>query len=137
MADDEPIDPGMTVPAMPFASVEDLEARWHPLTQAERTKAEALIEDASSLLASYRPDWSLSTPADRRRIVCIAVRRSMQGGDDMAGVNQTQMTAGPFSEMRSYANPSGDLYFRKQELESVGIGLQQAFSCSMGTGETT
>lgn len=137
MADDDDIDPGMQVPALPFAEPEDLELRWHTLTEAEKAKAEVLLEDASSLLASYHPDWSVATPADLKRLVCTAVKRAMQGGGDVAGVNQMQMTAGPFSQMYSYANPSGDLYFKDSELASIGIGLQQAFSYDMSDGRVS
>lgn len=53
MADD--INPGMTVPAPPFAAIDDLAKRWHELTDAERAKAETLLADASDKIITDCP----------------------------------------------------------------------------------
>ena len=37
-----------------FASVDDLEASWHALTDEEKTRAKKLIAYASDLIRSYR-----------------------------------------------------------------------------------
>ena len=36
--------------ASPFATVEDLEKRWHALTQEERERAKILLSDASEII---------------------------------------------------------------------------------------
>lgn len=46
-----------------FASVDDLEASWHALTDEEKTRAKKLIAYASDLIRSYRRwDRSAASP---------------------------------------------------------------------------
>ena len=63
--------------------------------------------------------------------VLDAVKRAMQAPADLPPVNSYQQTAGPYSENIAYANPTGDLYFKKSELALLGInGGQQLDSLS-------
>lgn len=45
----------MPFPEIPFAEVEDLEARWKTLTPGEKETAEVLLEDASQLIIDVCP----------------------------------------------------------------------------------
>ena len=58
----------------PFAQAGDLEARWHALTGDERTRAEALLADASDLIRTTCPRWHTAKPATLKRIACMAVK---------------------------------------------------------------
>jgi len=114
--------------AAPFATHADLEARWRPLSPAEQTRADTLLEDASTLILDLQPDiedWASETTL--KAIVCAMVKRVMQGPADFDGVTQTQQSAGPFSQGVSFANPSGDLYLTKFEKKRLRIGVQRAF----------
>ncbi|MCH9274998.1 phage Gp19/Gp15/Gp42 family protein [Bifidobacterium amazonense] len=118
-------------PTPPFASVDDLASRWHALTEDEQDRARALLDDASDLIMAECPRYMESSAATLKRIACAMVKRAMIGGDEAMGVTQTQQTAGPFSQMFSYSNPSGDLYLTKSEKRSLGCGVQVAWSVSM------
>lgn len=119
----------------PFAEVPDLESRWHPLTAAEYSRAEALLQDASDLIRTTCPRWNTAKPATLKRIACMAVKRAMQARPDMDGVTQATQTAGSYSESLSYANPAGDLYLKTDEKEALG-GDGEAWAYDMTGGAT-
>ncbi|KFI50017.1 Gp19/Gp15/Gp42 family protein [Bifidobacterium biavatii] len=132
------VDPGMQVepdPDQPFATTEDLEARWHALTEEERVRAEALLDDASDLIRSTCPRWEQASDATLKRITCMVVKRAMQAGPDLDGVTQATQTAGSYSESRSYSNPAGDLYLKADEKEALG-GSGTSWSYDMAGGST-
>ena len=64
-------------PEPPFATTEDLEARWHPLTESETSKARTLLDDASDKIMSECPDWRRLRPATLRRVCCAMARRAL------------------------------------------------------------
>lgn len=104
-----------------FATVEDLEARWRALTQAEQARAQVLLEDASDLIRSTCRNWEAASEDTRKRITCQAVKRAMLA-DDQVGVTQTSQSVGSFSESFTFANPQGDLYLTKTEKRALGGG---------------
>ncbi|MBM6699918.1 hypothetical protein H7U32_06280 [Bifidobacterium pullorum subsp. saeculare] len=118
-------------PELPFATTEDLEARWHPLTESETSKARTLLADASDLIMTQCPRWREASDATLKRIACQMVKRAMLALD-RAGVSQSTQTAGSFSESMSYSNPDGDLYLTSAERKSLGKGVQTAFHIHMG-----
>lgn len=120
-------------PSPPFATVEDLEARWRPLAEAERRTASTMLGDASDKIMTDCPRWASASAVTLRRIVCAMVRRAMLNMD-MAGVSQNTQTAGSFSESISYSNPDGDLYLTRSEKRSLGCGVQRLWSIDMATG---
>lgn len=127
--------------AEPFASVDDVEKRWRPLTNTERDTAAVLVEDASvevrSLLKrSGIDELAPEFDADAARVVvCGMVKRSMIAGDTAAGVTTAQETTGPFSRSFTYSNPTGDLYLTKRERQLLGVGFQTAFTVQMGPAD--
>ena len=118
-------------PEPPFATPDDLAARWHPLTGDETERARTLIGDASDLIMTQCPRWRGASDATLRRICCAMVKRAMLASD-RAGVSQSTQTAGSFSESMSYSNPDGDLYLTSAERKSLGKGVQTAFHIHMG-----
>ena len=108
---------------MAYADVSDLEARWRTLDESEQARAEALLNDASAMLAaSVTVDDADEQQAALLKIVtCNMVQRSMSTGGDMYGVTQQSMTAVGFTQQFSYANPTGDLYITKAEKRMLGI----------------
>lgn len=109
---------------MAFATVSDLEARWRPLSETERSKAEVLLEDASAYLSALVcPDPNCDGQTNiLRTVTCSMARRSMSSEMDAYGLSSMQITAGPYSQSVSYANPSGDFYLTGFEKKLLGIG---------------
>ena len=108
---------------MAYADVSDLEARWRTLTEDEQARAAVLLDDASAMLAAaVMVDESDMQQDTLLKIVCCnMVQRSMSTGDDMFGVSQQSITAGPYTQSFNYSNPSGDLYITKSEKRMLGI----------------
>lgn len=103
-----------------FATVADLEARWHPLTQAEQTRAETLLGDATQLIKDECPQWETASAQTRMAVCCAVVMRKMTVDDTHLGVTNSQQTVGSFSESFTYSNPMGDLYLTKAEKRRLG-----------------
>jgi hypothetical protein len=120
-------------PQPAFATVDDLQARWHSLTEAEQAQATTLLSDASQLIVDTMPGYVSASALTLTGIVCAMVKRAMLAGDN-AGVSSTQQTTGPFNESVSYTNPLGDLYLTKAEKQRLGRGVQKAFSVDMSGG---
>ena len=117
----------------PFASPADLASRWRVLSDSEIVRANALIDDASSLIRDLCTDWNEKPEASLRRVTCAMVRRAMTSpaGDDISGVSQQSMTSGPYTQQWTFSNPTGDLYLTKAERQSLGIGRQKAFEVDL------
>lgn len=115
---------------VPFAWVEDLEARFRPLSADEKTTAEALIADSSQLIVDEAGDVSAVDENTLIAVVCAMVKRAMAvpGGD---GVVSLQHSAGPFQQTRQFSNPTGDLYLTRAEKRRLGIGRQTAAAINL------
>lgn len=119
--------------AEPFATPDDLEARWRPLSPAEKERATVLLGDASALIRDLAKgiDQRIADeqidPATPKSIACAVVKRAMHSPAGYDGVTQAQSTAGPFQQGVTFANPSGDLYLTKLEKRRLGAGGQRAF----------
>lgn len=104
-----------------FATYEDVEARWRPLSTAEQGVADLLAEDASAMIRERWPDVddriSAGSLAESSviRIVANMVKRAMIS-PAAAGVEQHSETAGPFSISDKYSNPLGNLYFSADDI---------------------
>jgi hypothetical protein len=129
---------------MAYADVEQLAARWRPLTdQAEVDMAEILLEDASVQIRSEVPDLKVRIEGGDSdllaaviRVECAMVKRAMNAGDEGFGVTSTQETQGPFSRTFQYSNPMGDLYLTKAERRLLTKGgAQRAFSIDQSGGD--
>lgn len=109
---------------MAFATVSDIEARWRDLTVSEEARAAVLLDDAAAMLSKLVD----VDPADTEQaallkaVNCDMVIRNMsQTSSELYGVSQSSMTAGPYTQAMSYANPSGDMYLTKLERRLLGI----------------
>lgn len=116
----------------PFASSDDLKARWPDLSDTKL--AETLLSDASQLIRDTCPGWAHAPEATLKAIACAMVKRAMIAGSDNVGLSSTQETTGPFSQTWNFSNPTGDLYLTRAEKQRLGQGRQRAFSISMETG---
>ncbi len=121
-----------------LATVADIEARWHggAMTETQRARAGALIEDASALVLSS-PGFELregdeGQAANVRAVVCACVMRAMSAPEGLFGVTQASETAGPYTQSASYANATGDLYLTRAERLRLGIGRARLAFLSPG-----
>lgn len=119
-----PFAPGYQ-PDTPSATVTDLEARWHTLTDTEKSVASTLIGDAVAYLKRIAPNYD-DIPADTlKSIVCAMVKRAMLSRDS-SGISQQSETVGSFSASYTWSNPTGDLYLTREERRQLGLGAQHA-----------
>lgn len=107
---------------MAYASHADIEARWRELSATEEAQADTLCDDASAIIdALVTVDESKLELA--KVVVCNMVIRAMSASQsDAYGLSQSSMTAGPYTQSWSYANPSGDMYLTKLDRQMLGIG---------------
>lgn len=115
----------------PFATVEQLEAYWKPLNETEEARATLMLEMASNRLlligeqvsvdVQSKVDTSAPYASVAQWVVMEATKRAMNTPIDQPPVDEFSQTAGPYSENYKYTNPSGDLWFKKSELASLGL----------------
>lgn len=128
----------LTVPPA-FATSLQVEQRWRTLTDAERTRADELLLDASQMILDEDTRGlldDLTAPTQTLiSIVCSMVIRAMASGVE-AGPPVTQYSygSGPVNESRTYANPTGDLYLTKSERRRLGFSRQRAGAVDMWAG---
>ena len=120
-----------------YATAADLEVFWRPLDTTEEARASDLITIASSRLRVYAKasgiDLDTKAAGDEdyanalKWVVMESVKRAMSTPIDTPPVDSWSQTAGPYSENYKFTNPSGDLWFKKAELKTLGIsGVQRA-----------
>lgn len=114
----------------PFATVSELETRWRTLTPSERGTAEALLLDASQMVADEVGDVSQVSESTLRRITAGMVKRAMSGPGGI-GIDSTQFGSGPFQESVKYSNPMGDLYLTKADRRALGLTGGKAFEVDL------
>lgn len=129
----------------PFATVEQLEAFWKTLTEAETTRAEALLELASNRLRMMGEVIDIDLDEKKadsatygsvlQWVVMEATKRAMLTPTDLPPVDSLQQTAGPYSENIKYSNPSGDLWFKRSELADLGLYGKQSLT-TLSTSRT-
>lgn len=111
----------------PFATVNDLEARWKVLDESEKNRAEVLLTDASAYLLSLLQQSKVEIIDDDPQksnlvaVCCAMVKRIMAVNERLFGVSQFSQTAGSFTEMGTAANPNGDMYLTAAEKALLGI----------------
>ena len=119
-----------------FATVDELAKIWRPLSDAERSRAEALLLQASNglrLIAKNNghdlddmvdSDTSGIYEANVKSVVMAAVQRLLAAPTEMApDATSFSQSASPYSESISYqADSSGSIFFKTRELKLLGLG---------------
>ena len=112
---------------MAYATTDDLEARWRPLTQTETARAQVLLGDAAVEIDR----WGVVDTGDALKleiakiVSCDMVKRAMNAPVDQPALSQSTMSAGPYSETFSYVNPSGSVYLLESEKRMLGFNKQK------------
>lgn len=112
---------------MAYATIDDLQARWRTLTEAEATRAQVLLDDAAVRIdRKGTVDTGDTLMLEAAKIVsCEMVKRAMNAPVDQPALSQSTMSAGPYSETFSYVNPTGSLYILDKELDLLGFKKQR------------
>ena len=111
----------------PFATIEDLEAEWRPLSPDEKETAERRIATSSLLIRRLKPsiDDEIADDEVLREVVtfvvCDMVKNSMNTAEVPSGVSQFTNSTGPFSQTMQFTNPGEDLYFKKIHRRLLGL----------------
>lgn len=119
-----------------FATVADIEARWRPLTDDEKTTANALLDDAADLILSECPlteEQQEAKQATLKRVSVAVVKRAMSSPVGI-GVESIQQGAGSYQGSVKFSNPAGDLYLTRAERRALGCGRQKAFTIDLCGG---
>ncbi len=118
-----------------FATVQQLEAFWRTLTAPEKTRAETMLGLVSNRLRQIGRNVGVDLDAEKsdpvfnsnlQLVTMESTKRAMQTPIDQAPVDSFSQTAGPYSENYKYTNPSGDIWFKKAELQSLNIYGKQS-----------
>lgn len=116
-----------------FATIEDLETFWRPLSTDENARATSLLSYASNYLRQVASNNSVDIDAkitadetsvygnSVKLVVLAAVKRAMLTPIDAPPANQWAQAANPYSESMTFTNPSNDLYFKSNELQLIGL----------------
>lgn len=123
----------------PWANLNDLKARWPALPSDQEGLAQLLLEDATHYIRDAYPSAVEASEHARKRVVCSLAQRSLQSqaadaAPFVGGVEQFQMSAGPFSQSFKPLNPSGDFYLTRQEKAALGINRMRAGSVDLLAG---
>jgi len=125
----------------PFASVDDLEARWRELDDGERRQASAVLDDVTAHIAARLErsgivlgQASTLYKANLKAVACAAARRAMLAAEDRAGIRSAQQQAGPYMETFSFDNPSGDVYLTSSERKTLGLDRLRVVSIDVFGG---
>ncbi len=130
--------------ATAYATVDDLSTFWRPITASEEDRTNDLLSLASARLrvyaqdAGFNLDEKVAASEDYAQIAkwvtMEATKRALQTPIDAPPVDNYSQSAGPYSENFRFTNPSGDLWFKKVELKSLGIsGIQAIGSIAPNT----
>lgn len=136
---------GVTTPVVspnPYANNDDLTLFWKAPTDANRSLY--LLKMASNRLRLIAQDVSQDLDAKVNAdpayfmtvqwVVMESVKRALQSPIDGQPTESYSQTAGPYSENFKYSNPTGDLWFKKSELSSLGLYGKQSLS-SLSTSQ--
>jgi len=123
---------------IPFATLIQLEAFWKNIAVADEGRATLLLELASNRLRLIGEDVNVDVDnkvansqayeTTIRWVVMEAVKRALSTPTDQPPVEAWSQTAGPYSQNYKYSNPTGDIYFRKTELSSLGLYGRQSLT---------
>lgn len=117
-----------------WATLEDIEKLWRPLTDTEKPRAEALLPIVESSLAiearKANKDLGYLAISKEYKNVLISVIVDVVARTLMTSTNQepmTQMTqsAGGYSASGTFLVPGGGLFIKKSELARLGLRRQR------------
>ena len=125
----------------PFATVQDLEDAWRPLTPDEVETAGHRLATSSLLIRRLKPSIDVEVLDDEvlrevvTFVVCDMVKNSMTSKEVPHGVSQFTNSTGPFSQTMQFSNPEENLYFKKMHRRLLGLD-EESFTVDLLGGST-
>lgn len=120
---------------MNFATIQDVESLFRPLTAAEKTRAEALLPVVSDILRveAYKvgkdlDDMVAQCPAlatVATSVTVDVVGRALNTSTDGEPMTQLTQSAGGYSASGTYLVPGGGVFIKKSELARLGLRRQK------------
>ncbi len=121
--------------AMNYATVQDVQTLWRPLTAAEQTRATALIPVICSSLrqeaAKVGKDLDAMVQADEdfamvaKSVTVDVVARTLMTSTNQEPMTQYAEAALGYSVSGSFLVPGGGLFIKKSELSRLGLRRQR------------
>lgn len=115
-----------------YATVLDLQTYWGGTFDSDRAESLLAIASARLRVIAESEDIDLDVRASDedyaevlKWVVMEATKRALNTPIDVPPVDTYSQTAGPYSENYKFTNPSGDLWFRKAELQALGLSGDQ------------
>ena len=118
-----------------YATVQDVQTLWRPLTSAEQTRAAALIPVICSSLrqeaAKVHKDLDAMVTASEdlaavaKSVTVDVVARTLMTSTDQEPMTQYSEAALGYSVSGSFLVPGGGLFIKKSELARLGLRRQQ------------
>lgn len=128
------------MPNPPFATPDDVAARWRPLSDDELDKVATLCDDASTLIRAQYPGIDAQVASggldsNVLTIVCAGmVKRALIGPAD--GVAAQTQSEGPFAVAQTFANPLGNVFLTAADVTLI-LGYQPTSMSVRFTNTTT
>lgn len=136
---------GITTPVVApntYANADDLTNYWKAPDSADR--ANYILKLVSNRLrqigSGVGEDVDAKVNADEvyflnvQWVVMEATKRALQAPLDQQATESYGQTAGPYSENFKYSNPAGDIFFKKSELQTLGLYGRQTLT-SLNTSQ--
>lgn len=123
-----------------YATVPELESFWRDLTADEENRAAYLLVLSSDGLRQIALNRGKNLDdmiesgkvmeTSVKHLVMESVKRAMLTPVDQKPITQGSMTAGPYAETFTFANPAGDIWYKDKELKFIGLKPQKFSSVS-------
>ena len=120
---------------MNYATVDDMNKLWRPLTAQEQERATALLEVVSASLRAEATkvgknlDDMIESNADlaivAKSVTVDVVARTLMTSTDQEPMTQMSQSAGGYSVSGTYLVPGGGLFIKKTELARLGLRRQR------------
>lgn len=118
-----------------WATLEDIEKLWRPLTDTEEPRAEALLPIVeSSLITEARgagKDLHYTAMTDEAyknvliSVIVDVVARALMTSTNQEPMTQMTQSAGGYSASGTFLVPGGGLFIKKSELARLGLRRQK------------
>ena len=120
---------------MNYATVEDMAARWRPMTEDEKKRATALLPVVSASLRleakKVGKDLDLMVLEDSdlrevaKSVTVDVVARTLMTSTNQEPMTQMSESAGGYSASGTFLVPGGGLFIKKSELKRLGLRRQK------------
>ena len=120
---------------MDFATIQDVESLFRPLTPAEKTRAEALLPVVSDILRveAYKVGKDLddmvaqcpALAAVATSVTVDVVARTLMTSTETEPMTQLTESAGGYSASGTFLVPGGGIFVKTSELARLGLRRQK------------